>query len=70
MIFCYFEVKIKENIKYAVEPQYWSWVKEVKKIGQHIWNFWLSTRNAAKPREETLFARKPGAQIHVAQQPW
>jgi len=24
MIFCYFEVKIKENIKYAVEPQYWS----------------------------------------------
>jgi len=29
----------------------------------------LSTRNAVEPCEETLFARKPGAQIHEAQQP-
>jgi len=35
---------------------------EVEKTGQHICTFWLSIRNGAKPREETLFARKPGAQ--------
>jgi len=29
----------------------------------------LSTRNGAKPREKILFARKPGAQIHEAEQP-
>jgi len=34
---------------------------EVEKTRQHIWTFWLSTRNRAEPHEETLFARKPGA---------
>jgi len=29
----------------------------------------LSTRNGVEPREETLFARKPRAQIHEAEQP-
>jgi len=42
---------------------------EVEKIGQHIWIFWLSTTNGAEPREESLFPRKPGAQIHEAEQP-
>jgi len=41
---------------------------EVEKIEHHIWTFWLSTRNAVEPREETLLARKPRAQIHEAQQ--
>jgi len=63
MIFCYFVVKIKENIKYAAEPQYWSWAMEVEKTRQYIWTFWLSTTNGVEPREET-FTRKPGAQTH------
>jgi len=39
MIFCCFAVKVKENIKYVVEPQYWSWAMEVEKIRHHIWTF-------------------------------
>jgi len=42
---------------------------KVKKIGQHILTFWLSTTNGVGSYEETLFARKPGAQIHEAKQP-
>jgi len=42
---------------------------EVEKTRQNIWIFWLSTRNATETREKTLFARKPKAQIHEAQQP-
>jgi len=42
---------------------------EVENTGQHIWTFWLNTRNRAKPRKETLFVRKPGAQIHEVEQP-
>jgi len=37
---------------------------EVEKTGQHIWTFWLSIRNWTEPREEILFARKHGVQIH------
>jgi len=39
MIFCYFAVNIKENIKYATEPQYLSWATKVDKTRQHILTF-------------------------------
>jgi len=42
---------------------------EVEKTRQHYLTFWLNTTNGAEPREETLFARKHGAQIHEAEQP-
>jgi len=42
---------------------------EVENIGQHIWTFWLDTRNGVEPHEETLFVRNLGAQIHKAKQP-
>jgi len=42
---------------------------EVENKGEHISTFELSTRNGAEPREETLFARKHGAQIHEVEQP-
>ena len=42
---------------------------EVEKTGQHIWTFWVSTKNGVEPHEETLFARKPTTQIHEAEQP-
>jgi len=42
---------------------------EVENIGQHIWTFWLTTRNGVESHEETFFVVRPGAQIHEAQQP-
>jgi len=54
MIFYCFAVNIKENIKYAVEPQYWSLAMEVEKTRQHILTFWLSTINRVESRKETF----------------
>jgi len=42
---------------------------EVEKTRQHILTFWLSITNGVEPCEETLSARKHGAQIHEVEQP-
>jgi len=41
---------------------------EVEKTRHHILTFWLSTTNRVEPHEETLFARKSGAQNYEAEQ--